>query len=53
MSFRNEYVHLDYPHAGHVIRFPGVPTTQLRTNGGTPGANNATGGLERCREEKG
>lgn len=34
-----ECVHLDYPDAGHVIRFPGVPTTQLRMNGGTAKAN--------------
>ncbi|SFU90230.1 hypothetical protein SAMN05421543_112117 [Alicyclobacillus macrosporangiidus] len=40
-GFPYRCVHLDYPHAGHVIRFPGVPTTQLRMNGGTPGANNA------------
>lgn len=37
--FAYEYLHLDYPSAGHVIRFPGVPTTQLRMNGGTPEAN--------------
>ena len=34
-----EYAHLSYPHAGHVIRFPYLPTTQLRLNGGSPAAN--------------
>jgi dienelactone hydrolase len=39
-GFPYECIHLDYPDAGHVIRFPGVPTTQLRMNGGTAKANN-------------
>lgn len=40
-DFAHKCIHLDYPKAGHVIRFPGAPTTQLRMNGGTPEANNA------------
>lgn len=40
-DFAYECVHVDYPNAGHVLRFPGVPTTQLRLNGGTPEENNA------------
>lgn len=38
-EFAYEYRHLDYPSAGHIIRFPYLPTTQLRMNGGSPEAN--------------
>jgi dienelactone hydrolase len=38
-QFTYEVEHLDYPSAGHGIRFPYIPMTQLRMNGGTPEAN--------------
>lgn len=38
-QFPHVYQHLNYENAGHVIRYPFIPTTQLGMNGGTPGSN--------------
>ncbi|MCM3079358.1 acyl-CoA thioesterase/BAAT N-terminal domain-containing protein [Brevibacillus invocatus] len=39
-DFSHSYLHLDYQNVGHGIRFPYIPTTNLRLNGGTA-KNNA------------
>lgn len=38
-GFSHNVTHLNYPEAGHGIRFPYIPTTRLKLNGGTAEAN--------------
>jgi BAAT / Acyl-CoA thioester hydrolase C terminal len=38
-EFPHRYLHLDYQNVGHGIRFPYIPTTNLRLNGGTAKTN--------------
>lgn len=48
-GFPHEVVHLRYPDTGHMIRFPYIPTTRTRLNGGTA-KNNAYASEHSWRE---
>jgi acetyl esterase/lipase len=49
--FSNHFEHLHYVDTGHMIRYPYIPTTQLKMNGGTA-ANNANASSDSWRRIK-